>query len=142
MFTSYHLIGTPWVVVNGLNPIGGFQSDTVSSEIDKNMGATSIAMLQASLTNASTMTVSVEITNLTMQDIQNARLYAVVYEDTGKSRDRYLVRDVTPATIFTLSGRDTVTYELSPSLTNSSNLHLVVILKTNDDGIIQSQFVK
>ena len=88
------------------------------------------------------MTVSVELTNLSMQSLQNAKLHAVVYEDTGKSRDRYLVRGISSTSFLTLTGHGTSTFELNSGIANSSGMHMVVMLKSTSGTILQAVLVQ
>jgi len=113
-----------------------------TTEINKLSGAPSTVMMEASMASGVLMAVSVELTNLSTEALQNARLYAVVYEDMKTSHNHYLVKDITPESLFTLSGRSTATFELSSNTVDSSARHMVVILKSTSGTILQSVFVK
>jgi len=145
MFNSYGLSGSPSVVINGRreNPMYGPRTTSqYTSEITKFLGSTSTVMMEASLTTVARMTVSVELTNLSTEALQNARLYAVVYEDTGTKHNHYLVKDIAQSDHFTLSGRSTASFEIATSIQDSSARHMVIMCKSNTGTILQSMLVK
>lgn len=148
LFNSYGFrdAQTPVVILNGAigqNALLGPQDETkYTTEIEKRLGASSTAMIEASMTEASLMTAAVKLTNLSTNALGNIRLYAVVYEDLGTSHNHYLVRDITPIESFTLSGHTTVSFELVSNVADSSAKHMVVILKSTSGTILQSVYVK
>jgi hypothetical protein len=146
LFYDYHLIGTPSVVFNGATGtqvmMGPESYDTYKARVDALIGQKSIAMITASVNSAGKISATVSLANLSPQPIENATLYAVVYEDLKKSEHHFIVRDIIPAQNVKLDGNSTAQYEFTSGITKSSAVHLVIILKSASGHFIQAQYVK
>jgi hypothetical protein len=145
MFGNYGLPGTPAVVFNGSRGegtmVGPKPPATYQSRIDQLMGQKSNALITASINNGGDMAAAVELTNLSTKALENARLYAVVYEDLKTNDNHYVVRDITPVQEFTLAGHGTAAFTLESRISYSASKHMVIILKSTSGTILQSLFV-
>ena len=147
LFSAYGLIGTPTVVLNGAvgqNIIMGPQEyQTYLDRINSLKFQKSNLLLSATVYEGGYITTDVGVTNLSSTPLDNARVYAVVYKDGGKSEYHYLVEDITPA--FEISGLEkgqTLYFTLKSSMFDTSMRHMAIIVKSSSGTIIQSLFAK
>ena len=140
---SYNIIGTPAVVLNGAagekTLYGITTSSRYKSEIDKIIGQKSQVYIDATINENNRMAANVRLTNVSEEALENLELFAVVYQDMGQSQYHYVVKDLTP-TIFIslLDSGATTSYELASSIDISADRHMVVILKSAYNLVLQA----
>jgi hypothetical protein len=147
LFSDYGLIGTPTVVLNGAvgqNIIMGPKDyQTYLDRVNSLKFQKSTVLLSATVYDGGYMTADVEVTNLSSAALDNAKIYAVVYKDVGKSEYHYVVEDITPVfEISHLQKGQTESFTLKSSIYNTSMRHMAVIIKSSSGTIIQSLFAK
>jgi hypothetical protein len=146
LFHDYGLIGTPSVVFNGsagANTIMGPETyETYKERVNQLREQNSTAMITAVANSSGSAIASVSLTNLSASPIENAKLYAIVYEDLKKSENHFIVRDIIPVQSVDLAGNKAASFELKSTFAKSSAVHMVIILKSSKGQFLQAQYVK
>ncbi len=158
MFGSYTVVGTPNVVFNG----GQWFDPALSKEYGRNIISgpqsyeaykarfdllksqqTTARITSVEVQTSPRLTATIEVTNLSSSEMDNARLYAVVYEDMRVSGSRYKVLDITPVEDkVRLAAGESKLFDLKSSITSNANRHMVVILKSSTGLVLQALKVR
>jgi hypothetical protein len=121
--------------------MGPRSKDVYEAGINKFKEQTSTVVVEARASTSVNMSASVDITNLSISGLGNARLYAVVYEDLNTGENHYVVRDISPLVTVTMPGHSTASFEVKTDMSCTSSRHMAVILKSTTGQILQSMFV-
>jgi len=146
---EYNVFAVPAVVLNGTDGEKILWSptyDDLKAEVFKILNETSEAsFIPVTIPTSGKITANGKLKNVSNKAIENARLYAVIYEDIGTSRYHYVVRDITPATtISKLTPGNTLEFSLASNISYNKNrkYYVVIILKSIDTGMVLQSFMK
>ena len=89
--------------------------------------------------SGNSLSLDVNVENLSETDITNVVLMAVTYEDLGTEKQHYVVRKIMPSDVLTLSSKQRQTFNLTADYTYSpTRLKAVVFLQLTLGPILQS----
>jgi len=133
------------MIFNGEEVVRGSASSSSSYEkyktiINRESLEVSVVSLKAVQNiSGNSLSLDVNIENLSETDITNAVLMAVTYEDLGTEKQHYVVRKIMPSDVITISYRQSKTFNLTADYTYSpTRLKAVVFLQLTSGPILQS----
>ncbi len=133
------------MIFNGEQVVRGSASTSSSYEkykaiINQESLKVSILVIRAAISsNGNSLSIDVDIENLSSNDITNAALMAVIFEDLGTDKHHYVVRDIMPSNVINISSKQQLTFNLTADYTSDpSHLKAVVFLQLTSGSILQS----
>ena len=133
------------MIFNGEEVVRGSASSSSSYEkyktiINRELLGISVLVIKAAMTsNGNSLSIQIDIENLSSSDLTNAALMAVIYEDLGVDKQHYIVRDMMPSEIISVSARQQQTFNLTSDYgSNPSHFKAVVFLQLTSGQILQS----
>ena len=147
-FAAYNLPGTPSTVFNGSAGanarIGPQEAEVYRARYEslKTKQTTAMLELTAPVPTRDKMYASVRLTNLAATPLENAKIYAIVYENKQNEK-RYMVVDITPSyNITRLAAGASQEYSLESKVTYSSSRHIIVVVRAANGLVLQTLFAK
>jgi hypothetical protein len=111
--------------------------------VNRELLKVSVLTIRAAMTsNGNSLSIRTDIENLSSSDLTNAALMAVIYEDLGADTQHYVVRDIMPPEIISVSAKQQQTFNLtSDYVSNPSRLKAVVFLRLKSGQVLQAALV-